>query len=457
MEERSWKRLLDKIREGNVVPIIGPRLLVGADGKTSLLAQIAQSLLQGSAIDVGDMPLPPFREMNEAVSRLMLKVEGDELYDLVNDAIRATIDADDFAVPEPIRQLAQIADFRLIVTLTPDELLARSLRQRCEVNEIVHSPNLPTSEAKDLARDWQTRSGQVQLLYLFGKTRSAPMFAIHDEDVLEYAHNVIAHGSNVPSGFFGELQQRNLLLVGCNFPDWLSRFFLRAANQKRLSKNEKRAWIIEPLQPEESLTVFLQSYSKQTEILSGISPVEFVAELHRHWLADHATRPAAPNQRADLAMPRGTMFFISYSRNTDLPRAETLYQALIKQGVAASEVWFDRKAIEPGDDFRQRILDAIHTCRYFLPLLSEAANNREEAFVFEEWVAASKRDPATNRDFLLPIIVDTEYKPETYTTSKRGRLWAGLDFGHAPEGLPNSRLMEKFKDLVRDARRRSAQ
>ena len=44
--------------------------------------------------------------------------------------------ASNYAIPEPIRQLAEIADFRLFVTLTPDDLLARSLRKRCAVNEI---------------------------------------------------------------------------------------------------------------------------------------------------------------------------------------------------------------------------------------------------------------------------------------------------------------------------------
>jgi len=31
MNETSWKRLIAKIRESNVVPIIAPRLLVGVD------------------------------------------------------------------------------------------------------------------------------------------------------------------------------------------------------------------------------------------------------------------------------------------------------------------------------------------------------------------------------------------------------------------------------------------
>jgi hypothetical protein len=457
MDGASWKSLLNKIRENNVVPIIGSRLMLGADGQTSLQALIAARLLQDCGKEAGEAPLPPFRELNEVVSRLKESgVDPQDLYDPVYDAIRTVTTAGDFAIPAPIRQLAQIADFRLFVTLTPDDLLARSLRQRCEVTEIVHSPNLPSSEANDLPRDWNKRPGEVYVLYLFGKARSAPMFAIHDEDVLEYAHNLIAHGSQVPNAFMAELQQRNLLLVGCNFPEWLSRFFMRATNQRRLADKYKRAWLIDPLQPEDSLICFLRSYSRETEILSQTSPAEFVAELHGRWMAEHGAGTQQPDPKADEAPPRGTMFFISYSRKTDLPRAESMYQALLKQGVAKGEVWFDRQCIEPGQDFQRRILEGIRDCRYFLPLLSKASNAREEAFVFTEWHEANERRPGVNRDFVFPVIVDVDFKPERYT-NREAMKWAHdhVDFAHAPDGVPDDRLDEKLKELVRNTRRGS--
>jgi TIR domain len=455
MNEAAWTRLIDKIQEGNVVPIIGSGLLIGADGQTSVQGQIAARLMEAYERPPDETPLPRFRELSEAVSLLKGSVDNpQDLYDAVNEAIRSVTGPKDFVIPAPIAQLAQIADFRLFVTLTPDDLLARSLSKRCTVNEIVHSPSLPTSEGKDLPPDWQTRSGEAFLLYLFGKARAAPMFAIHDEDTLEYAHNVIAHGSHVPNAFLGELQQRNLLLIGCNFPDWLSRFFLRATNQKRLSEKDKRAWLIDPLQPQESFTCFLRSYSKGTEILTQTSPTEFVAELHRRWMTEHGAAAQEGDKSADEAVPRGTMFFISYSRSTDLARAEALYRALLEQGVAESEVWFDRHSIEPGQDFRRRILDGIHSCRFFLPLLSQTSNARDRGFVFAEWEEANKILPEMNREFVLPIVVDADFEPARYT-ARPALEWAErtLHFGHAPEGVPNSELAEKMKKLVRDARR----
>jgi hypothetical protein len=454
MNEAGWKRLMNKIRENNVVPIIGSRLLVGADGQTSLQAQIAMRLMHERGREPGEVALPLFRELNEAVSRLKGTDVPLDLYDDVCGAIHAVTQSADFAIPAPIRQLADIADFRLLVTLTPDDLLARSLKRRCSVNEIIHSPNLPTSEGKDLLRGWQERPGEVNLLYLLGKACSAPMFAIHDEDVLEYAHNVIAHGRQTLGVFLGELQQRSLLLIGCNFPEWLSRFFLRATNQKRLSENYRRSWLIEQLKPEENFSCFLSSYGGGTEILSDLSPVEFVAELHRRWMNEHGAAAQESERPAEEIVPRETMFFISYSRKTDQPRAESLYQSLLKLGVTKGEVWFDRHSIEPGQDFQRRILDGIRSCRYFLPLLSRSSNSREEAFVFKEWRQADERQKGVNRDFLFPVIVDNDFEPERYTVKPvpKWRDDEHVDFSHAPDGLPDPRLEAKLKTLLRKTR-----
>lgn len=453
MNEASWKRLLGQIREGSFVPVIGTRLLVGADGQSSLQAQVAERLLASSGLNKDETALPPFRELNEAVSRL--KANGAKMQDLywdVHQAIQDVTGGADVVVPAPVRQLAEITDFRLYVTLTPDNLLARSLRQRCAVTEIVNSTNQGTADAKDLPRDWAERQGEVHVLYLFGKSSASAMFAIHDEDVLEHAHNVIAGVSPVRT-FLATLQQHNLLLIGCNFPEWLSRFFLRATRRTRLS-TEQRKWLIEPLQPEDGLTRFISSFCSDTEVLSNLSPVEFVAELHRRWVAERGAAGPKPDTPDSETVPLSTMFFISYSRKTDLPRAESLFQSLLALGVGENEIWFDRKSIEPGQSFRQRILGGIRQCRYFLPLLSEAANEREEGFVFTEWQEANLRNQGINREFLIPVIVDPTYEPERYTARpvQEGQWATNLDFGYAPGGQPDVRTTSKLKKLVRGAR-----
>lgn len=453
MNEAGWARLLEKIRENNVVPIIGTRLLVGANGKTSLQAQVASRLMNDHGREAGEIALPPYREINEVVSQLKGKIDLVDLCDDVRRAIHAVSNAKDFTIPEPITQLAAIADFRLFVTLTPDDLLARSLTKRCTVNEIIHALNLTTGEGSDLPRDWEKKPGEVNILYLFGKAHAKSSFAIHDEDVLEYAHKVIADGHKTLNVFLGELRNRSLLLIGCNFPEWLSRFFLRATNDKRLAEKYRRSWLIDQLMPEESFTCFLSSYGGGTEVLTDLSPVEFVAELHRRWMTEHGASPQEPERQADETVPRGAMFFISYSRQTDRHRAETLYQSLRKLGVTESEVWFDRHSIEPGNEYRRRIFEGIGNCQYFLPLLSRSCNSRTEAFVFKEWEQADDRLPM-NREFLFPIIVDNDFEPKLYTAPfiPEWRDKKKIDFAHAPEGVPDARLEKKLKQLLQDSR-----
>ena len=150
--------------------------------------------------------------------------------------------------------------------------------------------------------------------------------------------------------------------------------------------------------------------------------------------------------------PSGAMFFISYLRGSDQPRAEALFRSLLRLGVNESEVWFDRQAIEPGQDFGQRILEGIHSCRYFLPLLSEGVNRREASFVFREWHEANNRQQDMSRAFVFPLIVDADYEPGRYTADA-ARAWSGIDYGHAPEGVPDDRTVAKLKTLVSDARR----
>lgn len=453
MNEAGWARLLEKISENNVVPIIGTRLLVGATGTTSLQAQIAARLIRQYGGESGEIALPPFREVNEIVSQLKGKVDLLDLCDDVRRALHDVSKSKDFAIPAPITQLAAIADFRLFVTLTPDDLLARSLSHRCTVNEIIHALNLTTSEGSDLPRDWEKKPGEVHILYLFGKAHAKSSFAIHDEDVLEYAHKVIADGHKTLNVFLGELRNRNLLLIGCNFPEWLSRFFLRATNDKRLAEKYRRSWLIDQLRPEESFTCFLSSYGGGTEVLSDLSPVEFVAELHRRWMAEHGATAKEPERQAEETVPRGTMFFISYSRQTDRHRAETLRQSLRNMGVTENEIWFDRQTIEPGNEYRRSILDGIRNCQYFLPLLSRSCNNRTEAFLFKEWEQADDRLPM-NREFLFPIIVDDDFEPSLFTAPfiPKWRDERHIDFAHAPEGIPDTRLEAKLKKLVRNVR-----
>jgi hypothetical protein len=461
MADDVWDSLLGRIAEGRVVPVIGAQLLVDPEGR-STQARIAARMLAVHRSETDAASLSVGRELDETIALLRsdekIRRSGG-LYEKVYDAI-VDVTADDAAIPTPIRQLGAITDFQLLVTVTPDNMLARCVakRSRVHLNEIVHSPNNHSADANDLPADWKSRRNDAYLLYLFGKAQRTPRYAIHEEDVLEYAHNVIALGNSVPRAFLAELLERDLLFIGCRFPDWLSRFFLRATNRQRLSgEREKREWMVERLEPTESLTLFLNSYSKDTEILSKMEPAAFVDELYLRWSKRQPT--AEPESEASPVAPvRGSLFFVSYSRVTDEARAEAFVRTLIDElGVKREEVWFDRLTIEPGDDFKQRIVQGIKNCYYFVPIVSDAATARDETFMLNEWRQANARLSYMGRKFVLPMVVDAEHDPDRYIGNPKDVPdwpvvhWSSLDFGHAPEGVPDPRTLGLLRTLIRQA------
>jgi hypothetical protein len=117
------------------------------------------------------------------------------------------------------------------------------------------------------------------VLYLFGKANVSPFYTIHDEDALEFTCTLQA-GSG-PDRVLSQLRARNLLLIGCTFADWLSRFFIRLSNSQRLfsdQRTKKKFLVGEETTKDHNLNVFLQRFSRD----SRSCPMEacaFVREL----------------------------------------------------------------------------------------------------------------------------------------------------------------------------------
>ena len=148
---------------------------------------------------------------------------------------------------------------------------------------------------------------------------------------------------------FSELRQRNLLLIGCNFADWLSRFFIRVSNTQRLADNRnKREFLIEQSSSDGdgSLTLFLERFSPDTWVYPG-NASDFVAELSQRW---HERHPRSMPRTEDvaqtaLARPRAEeTLFVSHPR-ADLAAARQLFTDL--QELGADVAWFDKSDRKP--------------------------------------------------------------------------------------------------------------
>jgi hypothetical protein len=171
--------------------------------------------------------------------------------------------------------------------------------------------------------------------YLFGKASSIPfVYAIHDEDTLEFVHTLQINGGEGIKRLFSELRKQNLLLIGCDMADWLSRFFIRLSNTRRLADNRTKHEFLIERQTEDGggLTLFLERFSPDTWVFRD-GARQFVAELARRWHERNPNPLPRPEEIAAQAMdseprPRAEdMIFVSYAHE-DVAAARQLLASL---------------------------------------------------------------------------------------------------------------------------------
>lgn len=436
MSDLFWDQLLQFIEEGRVVPIVGQNLLtVDVDGRQILLySYLAEKLARYLGVPAED--LPAAGALNEVAYRFL--AEGNDIEDLY-PALKATVAKEKLPVPEPLRQLAAIRPLKLFVTSTFDGLLETALNEarfggQPRTKVYAYSPNA----VQDLEAPLDDLDRPV-VFHLFGRVSAVPDYVATDEDLLEFVHS-LQSDSRRPHLLFDELNRRQILVLGSSFPDWLARIFLRLPKRERLLMSRGKTDVVadDRLREDKSLLRFLQRFSSRTKVFQGGSAVDFVAELHQRWTERHppeADLPAETSERSSspLDMVPGAVF-LSYA-SEDRPVVEALRDALESAGV---DVWFDRDALQAGDDYETKIKRNIENCSLFVPVLSRSTLTSRRRFFRIEWDHALRiavQVPPTMR-FLVPVVIDDTPPNEPAIPEKFRQLhWQRVETGNVDPGF----------------------
>ena len=149
---------------------------------------------------------------------------------------------------------------------------------RSQTRQLAFSPN----EASDLP---EGQGDEPTVFSLFGRMSVLPKYVVAEEDALEWVSSLQVPEKR-PARLFDELGRNHLLFLGCQFPDWLTRFLLRTAKNSKLSVERGffEYLVDAEFESNSSLVTFLTSFSKETQVFVK-DPAEFVAELARRWQA----------------------------------------------------------------------------------------------------------------------------------------------------------------------------
>lgn len=452
-DDDAWEDLLNFIEEKRVIPIVGPELLtVATDGGTQPLYEwLARKLAARLAVDTARLPDPP--SLNDVVCEyLSHRGRREEAYTRLRSILREAA----LQPPPALRQLAEITDFDLFVSMTFDSLLEQALNdvrfagaQGTEV--IAYAPNrvadLPV-EREHLARP--------VVYHLLGRLSASPTYVISDEDMLEFVCALQSEHLN-PEKLFHELEHSHLLLIGSDFSNWLARLFLRMVKRRRLSDPRDVGEVLADGHTAQDLRLvsFLQQVSVRTRIFGGSEA--FVAELHARWTARRARQgfgssaPGFPGPGPARFLPPAREMpdqavFISYARE-DLPAVQRMKAAFDAAGVPT---WFDLERLEGGDDYDRKIQRNIARCAFFLPVISATTERRHEAYFRREWSYAvdRARNIAEGAVFILPVTIDGTSEVHALVPDR----FKALHFTRAPDGRIGPELVSRLQLLLRSPR-----
>jgi hypothetical protein len=448
-----WDSLLLLIEEGRVIPVVGRDLLIvsDADGSKLLYPYLAEKL--AIALEVSPEDLPDGEELNEVACRFISA--GNRVEDIYPALKKVTSRAEaSLQIPEPLRKLAEIPPLRFFVTTTFDSFLLRALNQvrfggNAKTRLFAHSP----TELQDLPRDLKychdlTNADPPVVYQIMGKLSSTPAYAVTQEDLVEYFHSLQSE-THRPQRLFDELNRQNLLILGCRFGGWLTRFLMRMSKGQRLSMGGKSDYVADiGVSSDDNLVLFLRNFSRCTKVYRSGGALDFVNELHQRWADLHpAPLPGEiePSIRPNVPPAEAGAVFLSYA-SEDRVSAEKIKNALEAAGV---DVFFDRDDLEFGNDWEVKLRRSISLCSLFVAVISRWTSAPGHRFFRKEWNLAVDEAQTTSFSddaaFLLPVVIDDTPASEADVPPKfRAIQWQSL-----PSGQPTPEFVSRVQRLYR--------
>ena len=378
-QQAAWDKLIDEIVNGNVIPLIGPDILVEG-------GNIHKKIVEALAKKFNLTKTPgSFSELVYDHDYLkQVKDNKDSIYKLMNMLFsRPNV----FRPSNILKELLSIKQFPFIMvtSFTPivEEVMKDFWGDELRVLKFNNNP----SENDDIISEADLRKPTIY--YMFGKVGdSARRYVLTDTDMLDFCTSWLNEGDNRPKKLVGIIKDKYLLMLGNNYSDWLFRFIWYS-----IRKTGTGEGLVVTDNIEDELSQFLE----RNHTFMCNNPHDVIQEI----------KSRLPNRLHDIeqrkfdSVERGVDVFISYSRS-DSEIAEELYRKLTSQG---KRVWFDKNNISAGGDFHNEIKEGIYNARYFIPILSKNVENerKDSHFYRLEWDYASQMAITLGRTFIIPL------------------------------------------------------
>ena len=413
INERNWNLLLEAINNGSVVPILGNEMFqISSNGEKVILEEyIIQELAK--KFDVPYEAGMGYSSINDKIEELnfqnlRFRRTGDitDIYFEINSIFRNI----KFSELHLLKKILSISKFPLILTTSFNPIIEDILSEISE-NTKVYSYN--RSMKSDIIGNVSAES--PALYYLFGRlSKMKNSFMVTEDDLLDYLH--CWHNDDTrPKNLVKYLENKYLLVIGCDYPNWLFRFLWYSIRSFSLSaSNYETQGLVanNALKKDHELIKFLSRV--QTHVYEDSSL--FIDNLIERWkdfigentdenndnIEDRKSGSVIESIKTDTN--KAIDIFISYAHE-DYAAASDLEKQLTENG---ANVWLDKRALFPSEDYRVEIKTIIQKAKRFMPILSKNTTIEESRFFRREWTwALNELECRLSIPYIAPVIIDS--------------------------------------------------
>ncbi len=403
-EINAINKIADQIKTGKVIPIIGYDLLfhefdtnnVGDDLLKSLIKIHAhddnlENTLRDAQTENGHITGNEL--LNSYYHRLDVEDKNSFKVSLSNTILDQRFNLQ--LIPESLRKLVSIKYFKLFINATFTNSLELALntyraegRDEQEIKSsytvLNYHPNTPEDLPEQAPDRFYINLNKPHIYNLFGTHDSQDHeYVLTDADYIELIYDLIAKKKEKFKNLLSYLNGRGayLLFLGCNFPDWFFRLFIRICVGDRLdmaSTVELKAVIdnLNMLKLDPSRTIFIDRYKIQK---LDINCNLLVDEVYKIFLHQQGTPHLVNKQNNNV--------FISYCRKDEQVAGDVANQFDIN----FIEYFLDSQQLKTGDALTQRIKDEIDKACVFMPVVSNNLQSASDYFCLE-WAYALHKE-----------------------------------------------------------------
>lgn len=418
-EEINWKIIADEMKDNDLIPVVGPELL-----KMEINGQIQnyRFWLANELARELDLPTGDLSELLHPIQEVMLEFyrKGDIRSIRPYQAVKALMGEKAVQIPQALVKLASIQKFRFFLTTMFEPFLEMAMNEAWASGKesIRVLENNLASQPDDLKKFTQRTALQQfdvhyinklykgtappSIYYLYGRPSRTRTYALSEDDVLE-ANLMLYNSIYRPDELINFLSQKRLVVLGCNFPNWLARFFISLTSPDPKRPVNQPVFVIGDTvcKSDKNLADYLRRIDAQ--IVCETTLEAFIDKLYELWQGIKENETVFYSDENPF---EEQSVFISYaSENKEI--AVKLFGEIKSIGLP---VWLDKKELKPGDQWAGKIESNLRNCSIFLPLISEASINADtERYFHKEWTLAIKlQESAGSIDFpILPILIET--------------------------------------------------